>query len=76
VKIQIRFNTERLKETGKSLPEWRVLEDGKERLARRIEIRVPAWTTEDEIAPGVIKWHITCEGRTNWDDRKQECVIS
>jgi hypothetical protein len=67
MQIRIRFNTEKLKTPELDLPEWRVIYEGEERFARSVNIRVNSWTTQDEIAPGVMKWHITCEGQPHWD---------
>lgn len=72
MKIQIRFNTEKEK-TDPQLPAWRVLEDGHEALATHVEIRVPAFTSEDVLPSGMRKWHISCEGRAVWEDGK--CTI-
>lgn len=63
--IKIRFNTDKFKDD--SLPPWRVIYNGKQRLAEQIIISTPAFTSVDEIAPGVLKWHITCEGTAIWD---------
>ena len=65
--IKIRFNTDTLKSPEASLPEWRVIYGGEQRFARHIDIRVPSWTTQDEIEPGLWKWHMSCEGRPEWD---------
>jgi hypothetical protein len=73
-KIQIRYNTEKDKRDH-SLPAWRVLVDGKEFLAESISIKTDSWTSMDEIAPGVIKWHITTEGICSWDTEKKKCEI-
>ncbi len=66
--IQIRFNTEKDK-TDATLPAWRVLVDGVEHLAESVRIEGECWTTRDEIAPGLIKWHITTRGKVVWDGR-------
>lgn len=66
--IKIRFNTEKDK-SDPNLPAWRVLISGVEHLAESIEITVPCWTTQDEISPGIIKWHISCVGTPIWNGR-------
>lgn len=63
--IKIRYNTEKDK-TDSRLPAWRVLISGVEHLAEAVEIAVPCWTTQDEISPGLIKWHISCVGTLVW----------
>jgi hypothetical protein len=73
--IKIRFNTEKDKIDG-SLPPWRVLVDGKEHFAETVTINTKTWTTLDEIAPDFFKWHITCDGRPEWDESGQKCVIN
>lgn len=70
--IKIRFNTEKDK-TDSSLPAWRVIILGVEHLAESIRINVPSWSTQDEIAPGIMKWHITCSGIPVWNDKN--CTI-
>lgn len=72
--IKIRYNTEKDK-VDKSLPAWRVLVNGKEHLAEHVRIETAAWTTVDEIEPGLIKWHITCEGQASWDSENRLCTI-
>lgn len=73
--IKIRFNTDKDK-LNPELPPWRVVLDGVEHLAEKVIIQAPAWTSVDEIAPGKIKWHITCSGSVTWDEAKKECTIS
>jgi hypothetical protein len=68
--IQIRFNTEKMKDPTASLPAWRVIYEGLEHLADDICIEVPCWSTTDEISPGVWKWHITCDGVISWDGKR------
>lgn len=65
--IKIRYNTEKDK-TDASLPAWRVLIEGVEHLAQTVEVQVPCWTTQDEISPGLVKWHISCTGTPVWKD--------
>jgi hypothetical protein len=45
---------------------WRVLGDGEEFLASVVHVHVSCTTTEDIIATGETKWHITCHGRVEW----------
>nr|BFD66478.1 hypothetical protein HAGR004_15000 [Bdellovibrio sp. HAGR004] len=70
--IKIRYNTEKDK-TDASLPAWRVLIDGVEHLAESIQVDVPCWTTKDEVQPGLLKWHISCEGEVVWSEKK--CLV-
>lgn len=70
--IKIRYNTEKDK-TDPTLPAWRVLVDGVERLAESVDIQAPCWTTKDEISAGLFKWHISCIGRPVW--MGQTCKI-
>lgn len=72
--IKIRYNTEKDK-TDSRLPAWRVLVNGEEQLAESITIETRSWTSVDEIEPGRIKWHISCEGRVVWDAQKKTCTI-
>jgi hypothetical protein len=65
MKIQLRFNTDKLRDD--SLLPWRVIVDGKQQLAEEVHLCVEAHTSVDEIAPGVLKWHVTCEGVAVWD---------
>jgi hypothetical protein len=72
--IKIRFNTEKLKDT--TLPPWRVIIDGQQRLAQKIYINAPAETSVDEIAPGVYKWHITInDASIIWNKDGTECTV-
>ncbi len=73
--VKIRFNTNKDKVDG-SLPAWRVLIDGEEHLAENVVINVKTWTTFDEVSPGLMKWHITCDGRPEWDENGKQCVIN
>jgi len=58
--VQIRFNTEWEKTDGGQY-KWRVLVDGRERLAKSVRIEVPCFTTEDVLPDGRRKWHVTAE---------------
>lgn len=75
MRIMIRFNTDKEK-TDATLPPWRVIIDGVEHLAESVSIETRSWTTLDEIAPGKMKWHITCDGTPRWDEDKKACVIN
>jgi adenylylsulfate kinase len=66
--IKIRYNTEKDK-TDPTLPAWRVLISGVEHLAEAVELLTPCWTSQDEIAPGLIKWHISCRGNVVWNGK-------
>lgn len=71
-KIKIRFNTEKL--TDPNCPPWRVIINGVERLAEEVRMEVPSFTSEDEIAPGLIKWHVNCVGIPVWIESRY-CII-
>jgi hypothetical protein len=74
VKIKIRFNTEKEK-VDKTLRPWRVIMNGEEHLADQVIVKVPSWTSMDEIAPGLIKWHISCDGQCQWSEDRSICEI-
>lgn len=74
MKIKIRYNTDKDKFDG-SLPPWRVLVDGEERLAHAVRVETRSWTTLDEVGPGLLKWHISCDGVAHWDLQSGECTI-
>lgn len=74
--IKIRFNTEASKSPLEGLPGWRVLYGDHEYLARSVKINTKAWSTCDEISPGVLKWHITMIGTPLWNESKTEVVIA
>ena len=73
--IKIRFNTDTIKMPHMAYPEWRVIYEGQEHLAKEIKINVPAWTTSDIIETGELKWHITCEGKPQWNDDNSVITI-
>lgn len=64
--IKIRYNTEKDK-TDASLPAWRVLINGIEHLATEVELKVVSKTTEDILPSGILKWHISCVGKAEWN---------
>ena len=72
--IKIRYNTDKDK-VDSSLPAWRVLVNGVEHFAENVSIETKAWTTQDEISPGLLKWHITCEGQIKWDTARRLCTV-
>jgi len=65
-RLKIRFNHDH----GNTKNVWRVLlPDGSERHVAHINLNVPSFTTTDEIAPGVVKSHISCNYNTlTWGD--------
>ncbi|MFL5784539.1 MAG: hypothetical protein ACJ76H_08030 [Bacteriovoracaceae bacterium] len=73
--IKIRFNTDTLKIADSGLPEWRVIIDNVEYLARNVRIEVPTWTTVDEVSPGLMKWHMTTEGIPVWSEDRMSVTI-
>ena len=72
--IQVRFNTEK-EERNKNLPAWKIRVDGIEHLAEDVKIEVPAWTTEDVLPDGELKWHMSCEGVAVWNESHTACVV-
>lgn len=42
-----------------SLLRWRILIDGKEFKAERVEFHVKTWTTEDTLPSGEVKYHVS-----------------
>lgn len=68
--FKIRFNTEH---KGSEL-KWRVLIDGEEHLAKKININCPSTTSEDWITINdfpVLKYHIHCESNDwSWSEDK------
>jgi uncharacterized membrane protein len=53
--VKIRYNHD----AGESPLKWRVVINGKEHLAKQVEILVPMTTTRDFIN-GFEKWHVSC----------------
>ncbi|MBX9766698.1 MAG: hypothetical protein K2X47_05450 [Bdellovibrionales bacterium] len=74
MKIKIRYNTDKDK-SDSSLPPWRVLINGEEHLAQRVLLETRSWTTLDEVEPGRLKWHISCDGVVDWNAQNGECII-
>lgn len=58
--IKVRFNTEWEKTAGGEY-KWRVIVDGREQLAKSVEIEATCHTTEDVLPDGRTKWHLTVE---------------
>jgi len=59
--VKIRYNT-----NAKNSDDlhWRVLIDGKEFLAKNVEINTPTYTTKDFIKEVGEKWHITTKANS------------
>jgi hypothetical protein len=70
----IRFNTKFENDDQKRY--WRVLVDGEERLAHRVDIYVHATTITESIASGEIKHHFLCEGHVLWKEGDVAVVLS
>ena len=66
--IQIRYNTDREK-IDMGLKPWRILIEGQEQLATEVFIEVPCWTSQDTLANGLVKWHISCRGKAIWNEQ-------
>jgi uncharacterized membrane protein len=56
-KVKIRYNHD----AGESPLKWRVVIDGKEHLATKVDVLVPSVTTDDYIEGVGKKFHISCE---------------
>lgn len=69
--ILIRFNTKWQDDELKR--QWRVVIEGKERLADKVNISVPCETHEEPIN-GEQKFHFKCFGRIKWF--KDNAIIS
>jgi len=63
-KILIRFNTKWQEDEQKRT--WRVLINGVEYLASKVNVNVPCVSTMEDIEPGVTKWHMLCYGKVYW----------
>lgn len=64
-RILLRFNTKFQEDPQKRT--WRVLVDGKEKLADKVFIRV-AGETVQEYVDGILKYHILCDGHVIWNN--------
>ena len=53
--VKIRYNND----TASSF-RWRVIVDGIEHLVDSIELNCKSHTSEDELAGGIIKYHVSC----------------
>lgn len=69
--IKIRFNHD-----NKTDLFWRLIIDGVEKLCTSVVIHCPAYTSQDELPDGKIKFHITCEAqKVIWNDEKTAEII-
>ena len=70
---KIRFNKSR-GQPGRGTIEhvWRVFEDGHEKLARHLQIRVPSWSELDENGHD---YNIVCQGKMLWFTDTDTAVI-
>lgn len=73
--VKVRFNTEWEKTVGGEY-KWRVLVDGRERLAKSLKIEVPCYTTEDVLPDGRRKWHLTAEAGRILDHEGHFRIVS
>ena len=64
-RILVRFNTKWQEDPDGR--KWRVLEDGKETLARKVFMNLPCETVEEPV-DGVPKYHFLSHGRVYWND--------
>jgi hypothetical protein len=70
--VKIRYNTNAVNSDDLH---WRVIVDGKEFLARNVEINIPTYTTKDFIKGVGEKWHITTKANSiTW--KGENCVIN
>jgi hypothetical protein len=74
MRVQIRFNTEWEKTAGGEY-KWRVIIDGRERLAKAVRIEAPCHTTEDLLPDGRRKWHLTVEAGRVLDEADQLRIV-
>lgn len=68
-RILIRFNT---KWSGGN-DRWRVLIDGKEHLADKVNIDVPCETIQEQV-DGQEKFHFLCLGNVVWNNDKARVI--
>ncbi|PHV07837.1 hypothetical protein CSQ96_08070 [Janthinobacterium sp. BJB412] len=77
VQILLRFNTRN--DNDNPLP-WRVLlapragQAAVQHYAAAVHFDCPVRTSEDELEPGVRKWHIQARGHVRWDG--DVCLVS
>jgi hypothetical protein len=65
-RILIRFNTKFASDPlGRT---WRVLVNGEEALAHKVEVEVPCSTITEPIATGEVKHHFLCFGKVTIDE--------
>ncbi len=70
-RILVRFNTKWQNDPQKR--QWRVLVNGVEALAHKVDIRTASETIEEEIA-GEQKFHFLCFGKTVWYDTNVQII--
>lgn len=67
MEIKLRFNTENTTDLY-----WRLLINGEENLCSDVVINCPSRTTQDIIADGRTKFHITCDAKAiAWESEKK-----
>ena len=66
-KYHIRYNTKH----GESNLVWRIFENGKEILAKHLDIKVPIYD-ECTFEDGIQKWNICCVGKLKMIEGKAE----
>lgn len=64
-RVLLRFNTKFEEDPLKRT--WRVLVNGVETLAEKVYINIPGETIQEDVAPGVTKFHILCYGKVHWE---------
>jgi hypothetical protein len=72
-RILVRFNTKF--ETDILKRKWRLLIDGVEWLAHKIDIQVPCETITEPISTGEIKHHLLCSGEVKWDSNFGATIV-
>ena len=68
-KYHIRYNTKH----GESDLVWRIFENGKETLAKHLNIKVPVFD-ECTFEGGIQKWNICCIGKLTMIEGKAEII--
>lgn len=74
MRIKIRFNKSR-GEPGRGTRDhaWRVFADGKEYIAKHVEIYVSSWGEKEESSED---WNIVCEGRLVINKEKSSVTVA
>lgn len=73
-RILIRFNTKVADDPeGRA---WRVLVNGVERLAHKVNVLIPCETITEPIATGEIKHHFLCYGKVFWEENHIARVVN